>query len=91
MSNDIEEKNDSNQEHVHAMPSRREALIAGAALVAAPFLGRVTSIVQAAQVANTVVPVGRPAHAQPGKVRGTATEWSSYGGAEGRVDMALPR
>ena len=80
MSNDIEEKNDSNQEHVHAMPSRREALIAGAALVAAPFLGRVTSIVQAAQVANTVVPVGRPAHAPAGKVRGTATEWSSYGG-----------
>ena len=26
------------------------------------------------------VPVGRPAHAQAGKVRGTATEWSSYGG-----------
>ena len=26
------------------------------------------------------VPVGRPAHAQAGKVRGTATEWLSYGG-----------
>ena len=25
-------------------------------------------------------PVGRPAHAQAGKVRGTATEWLSYGG-----------
>ena len=54
--------NDSNQEHVHAVPSRREALIAGAALVAAPFLGGVTSTAQA------------------GKVRGTATEWLSYGG-----------
>jgi len=41
--------NDSDQEQVHAVPSRRDALIAGAALVAAPFLGRVTSIVQAAQ------------------------------------------
>ena len=57
--------NDSNQEHVHAEPSRREALIAGAALVAAPFLGGVTSTVQAAQA---------------GKVRRTATEWLSYGG-----------
>src|SRR5437867_4901436 len=72
--------NDSNQEHVHAVLSRREALIAGAALVAAPFLGGVTSIVQAAQAANMRVPVGRPAHAQAGKVRGTATEWLSYGG-----------
>ena len=26
------------------------------------------------------MPVGRPAHAQAGKVRGTATEWLSYGG-----------
>ena len=60
--------NDANQEHVHAEPSRREALIAGAALVAAPFLGGVTSTVQAAQAENT------------GKVRGTATEWLSYGG-----------
>ena len=41
--------NDSNQEHVHAVPSRREALIAGAALVAAPFLGGVTSSAVAAQ------------------------------------------
>jgi hypothetical protein len=52
---------DSNQEqHVHAVPSRRDALIAGAALVAAPFLRGVTSTVQAAQAANTGVPVGRP-------------------------------
>ena len=72
--------NDSDQEHVHAVPSRRDALIAGAALVAAPFLGRVTSIVQAAQATNTRVPVGRPAHAQAGKVRGTATEWLNYAG-----------
>jgi hypothetical protein len=61
--------NDSNQEHVHVVLSRREALIAGAALVAAPFLGGVTSIVQAAQAANTRVPVGRPTHAQAVEVR----------------------
>ena len=72
--------NDSNQEHVHALPSRREVLIAGAALVAAPFLGGVTSTVQAAQAANTGVPVGRTVHAQAGKFRGTATEWLSYSG-----------
>ncbi len=72
--------NDSNQEHVQAVPSRRDALKAVAALVAAPFLGGVTSTVQAAQAANTGLPVGRPAHAQAGKVRGTATEWLSYGG-----------
>lgn len=72
--------NDSHQEHVHAVWTRREALIAGAALVAAPFLGGVTSTVQAAQAANTGVPVGRPAHAQVEKGPGTATEWLSYGG-----------
>src|SRR5213594_192322 len=72
--------NDSNQEHVHALRTRREVLKAGAALVAAPFLGGVTSTVQAAQAANTGVPVGRPAHARAGKVQGTGTEWLSYGG-----------
>src|SRR5258705_4571040 len=74
--------NDSDQAHVHAVPSRRDALIAGAALVAAPFLGRVTSIVQAAQGANTVLRVCSPAHAhaQAEKVQGTATEWLSYSG-----------
>jgi glucose dehydrogenase len=40
----------------------------------------VTFTVQAAQAANTGVLVGRPAHAQAGKVRGTAREWLSYGG-----------
>jgi quinoprotein glucose dehydrogenase len=40
----------------------------------------VTSTVQAAQAANTGVPVGRPAHAQVEKGLGTATEWLSYGG-----------
>jgi len=72
--------NDSDQKHVHAVPSRRDALRAGAALIAGPFLGRVTSIVQAAQGANTVLRVGSPAHAQAGKVQGTATDWLSYGG-----------
>ena len=57
-------RNDSDQEHVRAVLRRRDALIAGAALVAAPFLGRVTSIVQAAQGANTVLRVGSPAHAR---------------------------
>src|SRR5207244_80380 len=66
--------NDSNQEHVHALRTRREVLKAGAALVAAPFLGGVTSIVQAAQAAGTGVPVGRPAHARAGQVRGAATD-----------------
>ncbi len=72
--------NDSNQEHVHAVRTRREVLIAGAALVAAPFLGGVTSIVQAAETANTRVPAGRGAQPQARKVRSTATEWLSYGG-----------
>src|SRR5439155_13486454 len=71
--------NDSNQEHVHAVRTRREVLIAGAALVAAPLLGGVTSIVQASETANTV-PAGRGAQPQAGKVRSTATEWLSYGG-----------
>src|SRR5436190_18374777 len=71
--------NDSNQEHVHALRTRREVLKAGAALVAAPFLGGVTSIVQAAQAAGTGVPVGRPAHARAG-IRGAATEWLNYAG-----------
>src|SRR5438105_28279 len=56
------QRNDSNQQ---AAPGRREALIAGAALVAAPLLG-VTSTVRAAQAENS------------GKVRGTATEWLHY-------------
>ena len=60
--------NDSNREHVHAAWTRREALIAGPALVAA------------LQAANTGVLVSRPAHAQAEKVPGTATEWLSYGG-----------
>ena len=72
--------NDSDQKIVHAVPSRRDALRAGAALIAAPFFGRVTSIVQAAQGANTVLRVGSPADAQAAKVHGTATDWLSYGG-----------
>ncbi|HWW51899.1 MAG TPA: PQQ-binding-like beta-propeller repeat protein, partial [Verrucomicrobiae bacterium] len=74
-----DQSNDSNQKHVHAV-SRREALIAGAALIAAPFLKGVTSTVQAAEAANTRVPDDLPAHAQAGKVRGTAAEWLSYSG-----------
>src|SRR5712664_2407550 len=68
------------RKHVDAELSRREALIAGAALVAPPFLGGLTSTVQAAQADNTKTLRGRPAHGQAGKVGGTATEWLSYGG-----------
>src|SRR5260221_13142292 len=79
---------DSNQEHVHAGPSRREALIAGAALVAAPFLRGLTSTVPAAQAANTGGPVGRPKHAQAGKVQ----EWLSYGGDKaGWENLPVPQ
>src|SRR2546429_5328540 len=81
--------NDSNQEHVHALRTRREVLKAGAALVAAPFLGGVTSIVQAAQAAGTGVPVGRPAHARAGKVRGAATEWLNYAGDKASSNYSL--
>src|SRR6266550_2247976 len=81
--------NDSNQEHVHALRTRREVLKAGAALVAAPFLGGVTSIVQAAQAAGTGVPVGRPAHARAGKVRGAATEWLNYAGDKASSKYSL--
>jgi glucose dehydrogenase len=72
--------NDSNQEHVHAWLSRREALKAGAALVVTPFLGGVTSIMQAAEIANTWAAADHPEHTQAGKVRGTAAEWLSYSG-----------
>jgi quinoprotein glucose dehydrogenase len=72
--------NDFNEERVQAVRTRREVLKAGAALVAAPFLGGVTTTVQAAQAANTRMPDDRTTHAQAGKVRGTTTEWLSYGG-----------
>ncbi len=87
-----EPSNDSDQEHVHAVPSRRDALIAGAALLAVPLLGRVTSIVHAAEGAKTVLHVGNPVHAQAVKVNGKAAEWSSYGGDKARTSPAtLPR
>jgi hypothetical protein len=44
--------NDSNEERGHAVQTRREVLKAGAALMAAPFLGGVTTTVQATRVAN---------------------------------------
>jgi len=71
---------DSNQVHVHPVPTRCGALIVGMVLVAELFLGGVTSIVQADQAANRSVPGGHPAHPQARKVRSTATEWLSYGG-----------
>src|SRR3989441_13087425 len=81
--------NDSNQEHVHALRTRREVLKAGAAIVAAPFLGGVTSIVQAAQAAGTGGPVGRPAHARAGKARGAATDWLNYAGGKASGKYSL--
>jgi Glucose dehydrogenase len=39
--------NDSNQEHLHAVPSRREALMRGAAIVVTPFLSGVSSAAEA--------------------------------------------
>jgi quinoprotein glucose dehydrogenase len=72
--------NDSDQEHVHAVPSRRDALIAGAALLAVPLLGRVTSIMHAAEGSKRVPHVGSPVHPQAEKVKGTTAEWSSYAG-----------
>ena len=64
--------NDSNQKHVHVVRTRREVPKAGLALVAAPFLGAVTSTVQAARAANT--------WAAAGKVRGRDMEWLNYAG-----------
>ena len=62
------QSSDSNKERVHAVPTRRDALITGAAVVAA------------LEVPNLEVLVGRPAHAQTGNIPGRTTEWLSYGG-----------
>ena len=64
--------NGSKQDNVHVVPSRREALIAGSALVAAPFLGGVTSTLQAAQA-------GIASRECSGRRSGPAAEWLSYG------------
>ena len=63
-----DQHDNSKKEHVHAVWTRREALIAGAALV------------PALQAANMGLLVDRPAHAQAERVATTATEWLSYGG-----------
>jgi quinoprotein glucose dehydrogenase len=62
--------NDSDQEHVPAVLSRREALKAGAAAAILPLFGGANSIAQATEAAS----------ASAGKVRGGAMEWLSYGG-----------
>jgi quinoprotein glucose dehydrogenase len=59
---------DSNQDDFAALPSRREALRAGASLIAAPFLRGLTATAEPARAAQTARPVSR------------ATEWGSYGG-----------
>jgi glucose dehydrogenase len=63
-------RNDSDQEHVPAVLSRREALKAGAAVAIMPFFGGANSIAQATEAA----------YASAGKVRDAETEWLSYGG-----------
>jgi glucose dehydrogenase len=63
-------RSDSDQEHVPAVRSRREALKAGAAAAIMPFFGGAISIAQAIEAA----------YASVGKVRDAATEWLSYGG-----------
>jgi hypothetical protein len=72
--------NDCKQEHVPAGLSRREALKAGAALVATPLLGGVTSIMQVAEAASAGLSVDRPGQAHTGEARGSTTEWSNYSG-----------
>jgi hypothetical protein len=56
--------NVSNDERAHAVRTRREVLKAGAALLATPFFGGVTSIVPTAEAANTPVPDDRPDHSE---------------------------
>ncbi len=63
-------RNDSDQEHVPAVLSRREALKAGAAAAIMTFFGGANSIAQATEAD----------YASAGKVRDAATEWLSYGG-----------
>ena len=55
---------DFKPDNVRVVPSRRDALVAGSALIAAPFAGGVPSTLRAAQAEN---------------VRGAAAEWLSYG------------
>jgi len=62
------QSDDFDRKHVAAVPSRREALIAGASLVAASFLRELAATAQSAQAAKAAQPAGR------------ATAWVSYGG-----------
>jgi glucose dehydrogenase len=73
------ECSDSNLGHVHALLSRRQALMSGAALVAAPFLSGVSSNAQADETANSALPVG-PAPSSASNVQSGATEWLIYAG-----------
>jgi glucose dehydrogenase len=64
------QRNDSDQEHVPAVLSRREALKAGAVAAVMPLFGGAISIAQATEAA----------YASASNVRDVATEWLSYGG-----------
>src|SRR5258705_8866740 len=63
-------RNGSDQEHVPAVLSRREAMKAGAAAAIIPFFG----------IANSIAQATGASYASAGKVRDAATEWLSYGG-----------
>ena len=67
---------DCKQEHVPAGLSRRDALKAGAMLIATPLLGGVTSVMQAAEAASARLPVDRPGQAHTGKARGSTASRS---------------
>lgn len=72
------QSNDSNQEHVHAVLSRREALKGGAAVAVTAFLEGVSPATQEAKATTTSTGAGGPEDTRTGKVRGTAAEWLSY-------------
>src|SRR5688572_14420769 len=59
------QRDHTSHEHTRAVPSRREALLTGAAIVAAPLL-RASSPLQASRAADA-------------EAKGHATQWLSYG------------
>jgi quinoprotein glucose dehydrogenase len=62
------QRNNSKKEHDRPVWTRREALMAGPAVVGA------------LQASSMEMLVSRPAHAQAEKIPSTATQWMSYGG-----------
>ena len=66
---------DTGKRHVQATWTRRDALIAGPAVVAT------------LQAASMGVLGSAPAHAQTEKIPSTATQWMSYGGRQGKFKV----